>query len=127
MSSPQQRSLLTHHIAARLWVLSFAFLLALLPVAVSFDSANNLSDTGLVTHLDAQTALHDNGLRLSLKKDQAGQASADNDPPEWQTLIPVWLLSVHITTSQWSLNRLFSAKASLSRFVRPYLRAPPLS
>ncbi|MCX4191273.1 hypothetical protein [Methylophaga sp. OBS1] len=122
----QQQRLLTHHIAARLWILSFAFLMALLPVAAYFNSANNHSDTGLVSHLDTQIALHDNGLRLGLKTEQSGQSSVDIDPPDWQALVSVWLSLFYFHSSLSSLTRHLSAKASASRFLRPHLRAPPL-
>jgi len=125
--SPQQQHFITHHIAARLWVLWFAFLLALLPVSSYSNSADSHSDTGLVSHLDAQTVWHDTGLRLGLKTEQSGQTAPDSDPPDWQALLADGLFTGHAGSLVSKPTGIFSVTASDNRFLRPYLRAPPLS
>lgn len=125
--SPKLQNLSPTFIASRLWVISFAFLLALLPVSSYFNSSQSHPDSGLVAQLETQTLLHDNGLRLGLKTEQSGQLSPDIDPPDWQALVPTWLSSHCLHASQCSLAQLSAVEVTASRFLRPYLRAPPQS
>ena len=125
--SPQQQDTSTSHIAARLWVLCFALLLASLPVISYAQSGNTESSTGLVKRLDARTALHDNSLRLSLKSEQSGQTSADSDSADDQAINPAWYVPVKGRNTVSSVTEIFSAQLDDCAYLRPYLRAPPLS
>ncbi|MTI64811.1 hypothetical protein [Methylophaga sp.] len=125
--SPQQQDTSTSQIAARLWVMCFALLLASLPVISYAKTGSTFSSTGLVKQLEARIALHDNSLRLCLKSEQSEQTSADAGSPDWHPVNDGWhdRFQDHNTVS--SLTEIVSAEFSASAYLRPYLRAPPLS
>lgn len=125
--SPLRQDTSTTHIAARLWVLCFALLLALVPVNSYAKTGNAHSISGLVQQLNAWTTLHDNSLRLGLKSEPSEQAPADAGSPDWDAVNSGWhdhFQPQHVVSS---VTEILSPDLSACAYLRPYLRAPPLS
>lgn len=122
----QQQSLSVRTSASLLWLVCFALLLSLLPVAPYGKAISVGGTTGLVNQFDSLATLYDNHFRFSQAKEHKSEhSSADTDPTDWHIVVsaPVFtecLICIGRSTS-------VPAKPAFSRtaYLRPLLRAPP--